>query len=143
MATKFEADPELCSHYAGFMSHLNRRHFDALYWTLFFLVIFSLFISSWIYQRTMTFRDNKPDIDEATFRKKLKTTLAVCTVIFLVTAVFCVIEVYALLALQFCDGEDLMSLFWATWTMLQLGSEIAILGVVMALWHSLVEIRHP
>lgn len=91
----------------------------------------------------MTFRDNKPDIDEATFRKKLKTTLAVCTVIFLVTAVFCVIEVYALLALQFCDGEDLMSLFWATWTMLQLGSEIAILGVVMALWHSLVEIRHP
>lgn len=92
--------------------------------------------------RTMRFKD-KPDVDPAAYRRKLKVSLIVCSAIFLITAVFCVMEVYALLALQFCDGENLMSLFWATWTMLQLGSEMAILGIVLALWHSIVEIRHP
>ncbi|KAI1482310.1 hypothetical protein F4774DRAFT_308994 [Daldinia eschscholtzii] len=66
-----------------------------------------------------------------------------CTLLFSIAAVFLVIEVFALLALQFCDGEDLMALYWATWTMLQLGSEIAILGVVLALWHHLSNIRLP
>ncbi|RYP02419.1 hypothetical protein DL764_005798 [Monosporascus ibericus] len=134
--------PERCAHYAGFMSHLDRKHFDALYWALFFVVLLSLFVSSWIYQRTMMLR-NKPHVEEATLRNRLKVALALSAAIFLVTAAICVVEVYALLALQFCDGEDLMSLFWSTWTMLQLGSEIAILGVVLALWHSIVEIRHP
>jgi membrane protease YdiL (CAAX protease family) len=77
------------------------------------------------------------------FRKKLTVSLACTLGIFLVTAVILVIEVYALLALQFCDGEDLMSLYWATWTMLQLGSEIAILGVSLALWHHLWDMEHP
>lgn len=48
-----------------------------------------------------------------------------------VSVVMVVIEVYALLALQFCDGEDLMSLYWATWTMLQFGSVIAIFGIIL------------
>ncbi|RYO76277.1 hypothetical protein DL766_000536 [Monosporascus sp. MC13-8B] len=135
-------NPEKCAHYAAFMSHLDRKHFDALYWALFFVVLFSLFASSWIYQRTMMLR-NKPHVEEAALRKKLRVALALSAAIFLATAAICVVEVYALLALQFCDGEDLMSLFWSTWTMLQLGSEIAILGVVLALWHSIVEIRHP
>lgn len=51
MTLKAKTDPEKCQHYAGFMSHLNRRQFDALYWTLFITVILSLFIASWIYQR--------------------------------------------------------------------------------------------
>jgi len=77
------------------------------------------------------------------FRKRLKVSLICTLVIFLVAAVLLVMEVYALLALQFCDGEDLMSLYWATWTMLQLGSEIAILGVGLALWHHLWDMEHP
>ncbi|KAI1811468.1 hypothetical protein GGS20DRAFT_593136 [Poronia punctata] len=135
-------DPARCPHYAGFASHLDRTHFDALYWTLFFLVILALFSASWVFQWTMKYRDCATFTVEK-FRKRLLTSL-ICTLgIFLVAAVMIVMEVYALLALQFCDGEDLMSLYWATWTMLQLGSEIAILGVSLALWHHLQDMEHP
>ncbi|OTA75605.1 hypothetical protein M434DRAFT_268525 [Hypoxylon sp. CO27-5] len=135
-------DPLRCPHYAQFAAELDRVHFDCIYWTLFFLVIGTLFVSSWIYQSTMDYRE-KPEYCEDAFRKKLKTSLVWCTVLFLVAAVSLVIEVFALLALQFCDGEDLMSLYWATWTMLQLGSEIAIFGIDLALWHQLSNVRSP
>lgn len=90
----------------------------------------------------MTYKDH-PEYREDLFRRKLKRSLICCTGLFLLAAVFLVMEVFALLALQFCDGEDLMSLYWSTWTMLQLGSEIAILGIVLALWHHLCDVRHP
>ncbi|KAI8965586.1 hypothetical protein F5Y11DRAFT_295634 [Daldinia sp. FL1419] len=135
-------DPLRCPHYAQFASGLDRIHFDGIYWTLFFLVIGILFVSSWIYQSTMMYRESD-GFCENEFRKRVKVGLAWCTLLFSIAAVFLVIEVFALLALQFCDGEDLMALYWATWTMLQLGSEIAILGVVLALWHHLSHIRLP
>lgn len=59
------------------------------------------------------------------------------------STVVVVMEAYALLALQFCDGEDLMSLYWSTWTMLQVGSLIAIAGVILALCHNLRNRQHP
>lgn len=52
-------------------------------------------------------------------------------------------EAYALLALQFCDGEDLMSLYWSTWMMIQVGSLIAMVGIILAMCHSLKESKHP
>lgn len=45
-----EIDEEKCKHYAQFMYKLDRIHFDALYWSLFFVVIGTLFVASWIYQ---------------------------------------------------------------------------------------------
>jgi hypothetical protein len=39
-----------CEHYAHFTHELDRIHFDALYWSLFFFVIGTLFVASWIYQ---------------------------------------------------------------------------------------------
>ncbi|KAH9887870.1 hypothetical protein F4778DRAFT_773722 [Xylariomycetidae sp. FL2044] len=137
-----DVDPVRCQHYAAFASSLDRVHFDAIYWTMFFLVIGSLFVASWSYQWAMVYRE-KPEHCEDKFRKKLKISLAVSASLFLVSAVMLIMEVYCLLALQFCDGEDLMSLYWSTWTMLQLGSEIAILGIVLAVWHHLYDIRHP
>ncbi|KAI1764264.1 hypothetical protein GGR53DRAFT_494481 [Hypoxylon sp. FL1150] len=90
----------------------------------------------------MTYRE-KPEACEGKFRKKLKFGLLWCSILFLAAGAMLVIEVFCLLALQYCDGEDLMSLLWSTWTMLQLGSEIAILGIVLALWHHLYDIKHP
>jgi hypothetical protein len=52
-------------------------------------------------------------------------------------------EAFALLALQFCDGEDLMPLYWSTWTMIQVGSLIAMVGIILALLHSLHNRQHP
>jgi hypothetical protein len=52
-------------------------------------------------------------------------------------------EAFTLLALQFCDGEDLMSLYWSTFTMIQVGSLIAVMGIIVALLHSLRDRKHP
>ena len=52
-------------------------------------------------------------------------------------------EVYTLLALEFCDGEDLMSLYWSTWTMLQVGSLIAVVGIILALCLTIRDKKHP
>ncbi|GKT42280.1 uncharacterized protein ColSpa_02461 [Colletotrichum spaethianum] len=52
-------------------------------------------------------------------------------------------EVFTLMALQFCDGEDLMSLYWSTFTMIQVGSLIAVCGVILALVHQLRQRKHP
>lgn len=90
----------------------------------------------------MKYRDS-PTFTIERFQKKLTVSLALTFGIFLIVAVMLVAEVYFLLALQFCDGEDLMSLYWSTWAMLQLGSEIAILGVSLALWHHLWDMEHP
>jgi hypothetical protein len=90
----------------------------------------------------MLYRE-KPEVDGEKLVRRIKSALLVTTLLFLLAAAILVIEVYCLLALQFCDGEDLMSLYWATWTMLQLGAEIAILGVILALWHHLYHVRQP
>jgi hypothetical protein len=52
-------------------------------------------------------------------------------------------EIFALMALQFCDGEDLMSLYWSTFTMIQIGSLIAVSGIILALLHTLRDHKHP
>ncbi|KAI0872698.1 hypothetical protein GGS24DRAFT_491284 [Hypoxylon argillaceum] len=137
-----DEDPTRCPHYAQFASNLQRIHVDVLYWTFFLLVIVALFTASWLFQWAMKYRDS-PTFTIERFQKKLTVSLALTFGIFLIVAVMLVAEVYFLLALQFCDGEDLMSLYWSTWAMLQLGSEIAILGVSLALWHHLWDMEHP
>ncbi|XDG09226.1 hypothetical protein ABKA04_008841 [Annulohypoxylon sp. FPYF3050] len=135
-------DPVRCAHYARFAAHLGKPQFDGIYWTFFCSVVLTLFVSSWIYQSTMRYRE-KPESCPVMFRRKLKISLAWCSALFILAAALLVFEVFALLALQFCDGEDLMSLYWSTWTMLQLGSEIAILGINLSLWHQLFNVRQP
>lgn len=54
-----------------------------------------------------------------------------------------IMEAYAIMALQFCDGEDLISLYWSTWTMIQVGSLIAMVGIILALANTLRGRRHP
>ncbi|KAI0427184.1 hypothetical protein F5Y09DRAFT_344904 [Xylaria sp. FL1042] len=90
----------------------------------------------------MKFRDDSTYTMEK-FRRRLTVSLACILGIFLISTVMLVIEVYVLLAIQLCEHEDLMSLYWATWTTLQLGSEIAILGVSLALWLHLWDMEHP
>ncbi|KAK8140495.1 hypothetical protein PG984_000561 [Apiospora sp. TS-2023a] len=135
-------DPGRCEHYAKFASKLDRTRFEGLYWLMFALVIFFLFFASWIYQWTMWYKE-KPDFDMDVFRGKLKRALWATIFIFLISAATVVIETFCLLALQFCDGEDLMSLYWSTWTMMQVGSQIAIGGIVLALWHTICNVKHP
>lgn len=104
----------------------------------------------WFYrQRTLTcyprtceaLADSRPGTKH--YRHKMQRCLLICSGYFVVSIIAVVMEVYALLALQFCDGEDLMSLYWSTWTMLQVGSLIAILGIILAAFNAVRGNKNP
>lgn len=69
--------------------------------------------------------------------------MLICSIYAMVSIVGVIMEVYALMALQFCDGEDLMPLYWSTWTMMQVGSVIAILGILLTIFNSLRGSKNP
>jgi hypothetical protein len=69
--------------------------------------------------------------------------MLICGAYSAIAVVSVVMEVYALMALQFCDGEDLMPLYWSTWTMMQVGSVIAIFGIMLAIFNSLRGRKNP
>lgn len=142
MAVHTEVDPRLCQKYAQFASHLDRWHFKILYWTMFITNLLILFFGSWLYTKGQEAIEKLGD-DTRRRAKALRTYILLCLGCVLVSLVVVIMEAFALLALQFCDGEDLMSLYWSTWTMIQVGSLIAIMGIILALGHSLRNRKHP
>ncbi|GJC80101.1 hypothetical protein CT0861_08691 [Colletotrichum tofieldiae] len=135
-------DPVRCAHYARFASHLDRWQFDLLYWLLFVFNLFILFLAAWNYTRTLDAVSELPETD-AKRKKAIKRCIwfnLFCVCVSLATVIM---EVFTLMALQFCDGEDLMSLYWSTFTMIQVGSLIAVCGVILALVHQLRQRKNP
>jgi hypothetical protein len=47
------------------------------------------------------------------------------------------------LHIEFCDGEDLMPFYWSFWTLVMVGSLVAILGIVMNQVYSIKEKEGP
>jgi len=90
----------------------------------------------------MEITDGSP-VKSPEYHRQMRRCLFVCGLCTVVSVVAVVMETFALLALQFCDGEDLMMLYWSTWTMLQVGSVIAIFGVMLHIVHSLRGRKHP
>ncbi|OAR02208.1 hypothetical protein LLEC1_01128, partial [Akanthomyces lecanii] len=131
-----------CLKYAHFASHLIRWQFKVIYWTLFITNLLLLFFGSFVYIKAQDALSKFAE-HPGRLQTRLRTCLGICTVCVLISTVIVVMEVYTLLALQFCDGEDLMSLYWSTWTMIQLGSLIAMVGVILAMVHTLRNKRHP
>jgi hypothetical protein len=61
-----------------------------------------------------------------------------------VLSLICIImECFALLNIEYCPGEDLIQLYWAFWATWQVGSCIAILGVMVQLWIVLGDVEMP
>ncbi|KAF3360371.1 hypothetical protein HYQ45_007798 [Verticillium longisporum] len=135
-------DPPRCAHYARFASHLERWQFDLVYWALFIFNLFILFGAAYGYSRTLEKIEELPEGSPKRKPLVVRCIIITCGCISL-SVVTVVMEVFALLALQFCDGEDLMSLYWSTWTMIQVGSLIAVCGIVLALMHTLRERKNP
>lgn len=69
--------------------------------------------------------------------------LSVASLCLVLGATATVFECFALFNIEFCDGEDLMSLYWGFWSVLQVGSNIAILGVMVQFWIVLGDIETP
>ncbi|KAG5965483.1 hypothetical protein E4U57_004066 [Claviceps arundinis] len=142
MTGRAELDPLLCVKYARFASHLDRWHFKVIYFTLFIANLFLLFLGSFFYTKGQDVIERLSN--NAQMRAKaLRIYILLSVACVLMSATVVIIEAFALLALQFCDGEDLMSLYWSTWTMLQVGSLIALLGIVLALLFSHRDRKHP
>ena len=76
-------------------------------------------------------------------RRRLRQSICLGLGCVAFSTVIVVMEAYAIMALQFCDGEDLISLYWSTWTMLQVGSLIAMFGIILALANTMRNHRHP
>jgi hypothetical protein len=118
-------------------------HFHVMYWGLFIANLLILFVASWFYIRAQETVEAFKGLDDKRLRKVLLRYIGGCVICVLVSTGLIVCEVYALMALQFCEGEDLISLYWSTWTMIQVGSNIAMLGIILALCHSFRDFRHP
>ncbi|KAJ3475737.1 hypothetical protein NLG97_g9355 [Lecanicillium saksenae] len=131
-----------CLKYAQFSSHLVRWQFKVIYWILFVTNLLLLFFGSFVYIKAQDALSKYTE-SPGKLRKRLRTCIIICTACVLVSTVIVVMEAYTLLALQFCDGEDLMSLYWSTWTMIQIGSLIALVGVILAMFHTLRNKTHP
>ncbi|KAG9252886.1 uncharacterized protein F5Z01DRAFT_189878 [Emericellopsis atlantica] len=140
--SQFVKDEELCQQYAQFASHMVGWQFKIIYWTMFMSNLFVLFLASWTFTKGQEAAERLSD-DLKKRAKRLRFYIFLCLGCVAVSAVIVVMEAYALLALQFCDGEDLMSLYWSTWTMIQVGSLIAMVGIILAMCHSLKQSRHP
>lgn len=69
--------------------------------------------------------------------------LSVASLCLVLAATATVFECFALFNIEFCDGEDLMQLYWGFWSVLQVGSNIAILGVMVQFWIVLGDIETP
>jgi hypothetical protein len=119
-----------------------RWQFKSIYWSMFITNLFVLFLGSWLFTKGQdAFQSLGRDSPKGL--KRLKQHMFLCMGLVAVSMVIVVMEAFALLALEFCDGEDLMSLYWSSWMMTQVGSLIAIVGIVLAMLHSLWDRRHP
>ncbi|GJN74942.1 hypothetical protein VFPFJ_10755 [Purpureocillium lilacinum] len=142
MGGNYGPDPALCKHYAEFASHMVMWQFQVIYWVLFVLNLAVLFFSSWIYTKGQRALENYgPQTKQRA--KTIRTYIFICFSCACISVVLVVMEAFALLAVQFCDGEPLMPLFWSTWAMVQVGSLIAIVGTILALLHSFRDSKHP
>lgn len=75
-------------------------------------------------------------------RKRVKylSLVSLC----LVLGVLCtVMECFAIFNIEYCVGEDLMHLYWSLWSILQVGSNIAIFGVILQFWIILGDVETP
>lgn len=144
MATKpvDRGDNSQCANYAKFMHTLERPAAEALYWTFFTVVLLFLFAASWRYGRVMERVEHMRQGDWE--RQHLIYRCFYVSIAFGVVGLsITILEAFVLLALQFCDQEPLSSLYWSTWTVLQVGAVVAMFGITLHVRHMIKGRRHP
>ncbi|KAF4632829.1 hypothetical protein G7Y89_g5291 [Cudoniella acicularis] len=153
MTGKFSAKDEArCHHYARFMKNLTLAQANAVFWALFFWVLFLMCIASVQHHKSICLSEKEKTLDpKKTSSRKRHRKVRAARQYYLGISGFCftlatagvVLECFALFNIQFCDGEDLMQLYWGFWSILQVGSLIAIGGVMLQLWIVLADVETP
>lgn len=133
---------DLCREYGSFMHAMRRPEAEALYWVWFVLVLFILFGASWHFGRVME-RVEHMKVGDSKRQRMLSSCFYRTVASGLVSLAVSVLEVFVLLALQFCSQEPLASLYWSTWTVLQVGAVVAIFGICLHVRHMIRGRRNP
>lgn len=157
-----EEQSSVCRRYALLTHYLHKSALETTYWLLFLLLVLLLFFASWHYGRYVTIHSSALHptslslytsrtqealescrVGSPESRTRLRNCLAWCAASTAVATAAVVLEVFVLLALQFCEGENLMSLYWATWTTIQFGGLTAVFGIVLSVYPHLKDRKHP
>ncbi|KAH8663129.1 hypothetical protein BGZ60DRAFT_433138 [Tricladium varicosporioides] len=148
---------EKCHDYAKFAENLSHNTAHGLFWGMFAITVVVIFITSQLWlsmhksaqnllkeedeveqmlrgEPTEAVEAHKENL-ERIYRKKVARCFYVslgCSVIGLLAGVF---AAFFTLNLGFCQEEDLMPFYWATYTVLVAGSIIAIFGLNIGLYY--------
>jgi hypothetical protein len=85
----------------------------------------------------------EPTEQKKEVRRLRRHQLGIVSLCLILSATATVFECFALFNIEFCDGEDLMPLYWGFWSVMQVGSNIAILGVMVQFWIVLSDHEAP
>ncbi|RKF57334.1 hypothetical protein OnM2_075011 [Erysiphe neolycopersici] len=147
-----EADVDRCNHYAKFFRKFSELEINLVFWSLFLLVLILMSMCSIIHHKSIALNEANKTLSEdiaksqehllrvRRTRVKYLSLVSLCAVIGIFS---CVLECFAILNIQYCVGEDLMQLYWSLWSILQVGSNIAILGVILQFWIILGDVETP
>ncbi|PHH76768.1 hypothetical protein CDD82_3861 [Ophiocordyceps australis] len=142
MATRFELDPQLCVQYAQFAARMEGSQYRAVYWSLFAINLVLLFVASCVFIKAQSAAEKLAAEPDERTRALHKYMLFGLTCVAFSTGIV-VVETFMLLGLQFCEGENLMTLYWTSWTIMQIGTVVATIGIIIALVHSLRRSKPP
>ncbi|KAF5870119.1 uncharacterized protein Bfra_010265 [Botrytis fragariae] len=143
---------EKCLKHGHFMHNLNASAVKSIFWVLFLIVLIMLTIATSAFTKSAHIathiknaelhptisRDLCPRLLSISKEKHRRTQIRCIYVssLCLAVAITCtVFEAFAASTLIFCHQLDMVFLYWSFWTLLQVGSTIAILGIGLAqLW---------
>lgn len=138
-----------CKKYGTFMGHLPRSGLEAVFWIPFASVFILLILAALSHQKSeQTYMHGKHHPEEATELKLKQRRWRIYSVLgttIAATLVFgCVVfEALAGCALTYCLKHKLIFFYWGMWTLTQVGSFIAIVGVTVHQWACLGEHSTP
>ncbi|SZF03640.1 unnamed protein product [Blumeria hordei] len=147
-----DVNPKRCAHYARFFQHLELWEANLIFWSLFGTVILLLSIASIIHHKSIALGEATKklprEIAESqehrlAVRRRRVRYLSLVTLCAFLSVTCTVLECFAAFNIEYCDGEDLMMLYWGFWSILQVGSNIAILGVILQFWIVLGDVETP
>ncbi|KAF7936042.1 uncharacterized protein EAE98_002261 [Botrytis deweyae] len=146
---------EKCLKHGHFMHNLNTSAAKSIFWVLFLIVLIMLTVATSAFTKILAAgpltrvprhiknaelhptisRDLCPRRLSISKEKHRRTQIRCICVssLCLVVAITCtVFEAFAASTLIFCHQSDMVFLYWSFWTLLQVGSTIAIFGIGLA-----------
>jgi hypothetical protein len=150
--TKEAADKQQkaeCKQYGTFMRNLPRPGLEWMFWVPFITVFVLLILAAISHQKSeRTYMHGKHHPNEAEELKAKQRRWRIYSVLFTTIAALLVIgcvivEALAGCALTYCMKHKLIWFYWGMWTLTQVGSLIAIIGVTVHQWACLGEHSTP